>query len=48
MRHTSDLQNHIENQINDDNLPPITAEKREIGNITILEDFHLNEDILYQ
>ena len=48
MQHTADLHSHCANQENEDNLPPPTLEKVEVGDITLLTEFHFNEDILYQ
>ena len=48
MQHTAELHNYRANRANEDNLPPLILEKGEVGNITILTEFHFNEDILYQ
>ena len=34
--------------MNEDNLPPMTASKGGIGDITLLTTFYFNEDVLYQ
>ena len=48
MCHTADLHNHRANSSNEDNIPPLTKAKGEIGDITLLTEFQFNEDILYQ
>jgi len=48
MCHTADLHNHRANCSNEDNIPPLTKAKEEIGDITLLTEFCFNEDILYQ
>ena len=48
MQHTADLHNNCANRENEDNIPPITLEKGGVGDITLLTEFHFNEDILYQ
>ena len=47
MCHTADLHNHRANCSNEDNIPPLTKAKGAIGDITLLTEFHFNEDILY-
>ena len=39
---------HRANCSNEDNIPPLTKAKEEIGDITLLTEFCFNEDILYQ
>ena len=48
MQHTADLHNNISNRSNEDNLPLPNSEKGGVGNITILTEYHFNENILYQ
>jgi len=48
MCHTTDLHNHRANCRNEDNIPPLTKAKGEIGDIMLLTEFRFNEDILYQ
>ena len=39
MMKTAEVINHQANQGNDNNLPPLTVEKGEIGDITLLTEF---------
>ena len=48
MRHTSNSHNDKYYWRNDDNLPPITPAKMEIGDITLLAEIYLNGEIFYQ
>ncbi len=48
MCHTADLHNHRANCNNEDNIPPLTKAKVEIGDLKLLGEFLLNEDVLYQ
>ena len=48
MCRTVELRNHRANCSNEDNIPPLTKAKEEIGDILLLTEFRFNEDILYQ
>ena len=48
MQHTTDVHNHQANKRDEDKPPPLTAEKGETGDITILTTYNFNEDVLYQ
>ena len=48
MQHSAEVQNHRANKSNEYNLPPLTAAKGGIGDITLLTTFCFNYDVLYQ
>ena len=48
MQYGAGLYNYTADQNNTDQIPPITAQTGDTGDITLLTEFKFNEDILYQ
>ena len=48
MQNNAVFHKHQPNKRNEDNPPPLKTEKGEIGDITLLTTFNVNEDVLYQ